>query len=169
MNWLGRRWRFETRLTPEQCAERLRGGIDGYFGLFGTKPVIGHVSTRGASLRKRIWYRNSFQSVLSARFLGELGSTAVECRSGMGYFALVFLVVWSGIMLSFGGSILLSALNDPSPNGPGAGVAFFPLTMIVFAAIFVAFGRWLAREEDAFLEQFLRQRLDASSIGAVFD
>ncbi len=161
MNWIGRRWRFETALTPEECAARLAPAIDGYLSLFGGKSVVGHANARGASLRKRIWYNNSFRSVLSAKFRRDGAATIVDCRTGMSGFTIGFMIVWCGMVALIGGSVAISVLAGP--NSQGAGVALFPIGMIAFAAVIVGFGRWLARDEDEFLNAFLLRRLDARS------
>jgi hypothetical protein len=160
MSWIDRRWRFETTLTPEECAARLGSAIDGYLSLFGGKAVIGHANARGASLRKRIWYNNSCRSVLDAKFRRDGATTIVDCRTGMSRFTVGFMIVWCGIVALLGGSIVILALN--SPNGEAGGMALFPIGMIAFAAVIVGFGRWLARGEDEFLNAFLRRKLDAA-------
>jgi hypothetical protein len=162
MSWIDRRWRFETTLTPEECAARLSPAIDGYFSLFGGKTVIGHANAGGAGLRKRIWYNNSFRSVLTARFQRNGTRTLVECRTGMSIFVIGFMVVWCGGVLLIGGGVAFSALSDPSLGAGSLGLALFPVAMIGFAAAIVAFGRWLARDEAEFLDAFLRRRLDAA-------
>jgi len=161
MIWRDERWRFETTLTPEECAARLRPAIDGYLMFFGGKSVIGHANTGGASLRKRIWYRNSFQTVLDARFRQEGTTTIVEGRTGMGILTRVFMLIWCGAVLLIGGGVTLSALSASEGGAGTIGAGLFPVGMVAFAVALVTFGRWLARDEAAFLLSFLRGRLDA--------
>jgi hypothetical protein len=163
MNWRGRRWRFETTLTPEECAERLRPAVDGYFKLFGGKPVVGRVNARGVSLRKRIGYNNGFQTLLSASFRRDGATTFVEGHAGMSLFAMAFMVFWCGGVMSIAGRVVVSTLSGPNVDGVGLELALFPLGMIAIAAAIVVFGRWLARDEAAFLISFLRRRLDATA------
>ena len=56
-------------LPPDECVARLRIAVDpgGVFFGFGSKPVIGRVFRRWVCLRKRIGYRNSFQTFLIGR------------------------------------------------------------------------------------------------------
>lgn len=159
MIWRDERWRFETTLTPEECAARLRPAIDDYLMIFGGKSVIGHAHAGGASLRKRIWYRNGFQTVLDAKFRREGATTIVEGRTGMGTFTKLFMLAWCGMLILIGGGMMLSVLSA-SGGVEGIGVGLFPFGMIAFAVVLVGFGRWLARDEAAFLLSFLHRRLD---------
>ena len=160
MDWRGERWRFETPLKPEVCAERLRPVVDGYFKLFGDNSLIGHVSPQGARLKKRIGYRNDFQSQLTARFRQDGAKTIVEGRTGMNDFTLAFLAFWFVVVTPFSLWIAVSGSRGPDAYGEKSLLELLPIVTIAFAVAVVAFGRWLARNEAAFLKAALRSRLD---------
>lgn len=152
----------QSPLRPGECAERLRAGIDGDFMLFGGKPVIGSVGESSARLRKRIWYRNSFQSVMRVTFVDRGTGTEITCRSGMSIFTTVFMVVWFGAVGLFGLAFLGSIFDHA--GGGGAPAALFPLGMIAFGVALVLIGRFIARNEHADLLAFVTHVTDAKPV-----
>jgi hypothetical protein len=141
-----------TPLTPEQCVSRLTAAIDpqGFKGLFGSKPVIGRVTTSSLRLRKRIRYRNSFQSYLTATMRKEGGGSVISGKIAMDPAVWVFLGVWLGLPTLFGGMLSIFAVasmisGHRQPN-QWLGV-IIPVGMIAFGLALVPIGRFLARNE----------------------
>ena len=159
-------------LSVADCVARLREAIDPPSKLFGSRPVVGRVDNGGFRLHKRIHYRSSFQTHAMARFHEDEAGTRVSCRFGMHPVVLVFFAAWMSIVLVVGARGLVIALGaafSTRPEGaapfavPLAG-AVLPLGMLVFGAALVGFGRWLAREEERFLTDFLCVRLEAGGV-----
>ena len=160
---------LRSSLSVADCVARLREAIDPPSTLFGSRPVVGRVDSGGFRLHKRIHYRSSFQTHAMARFREAEAGTHVSCRFGVHPVILVFFVVWMSIVLVVGARglvIVVDAVFSARPEGaapfavPLAG-ALLPLGMLVFGAGLFCFGRWLARDEERFLADFLRVTLKA--------
>ena len=66
-------------LTPAECVSKLEAAIDyegfmllSFASIFGSKPVIGRVTESSIRLRKRIYYRNSFQNISRQLYLQQI-------------------------------------------------------------------------------------------------
>jgi hypothetical protein len=162
-----------TPLTPTECALRLTAAIDAersaFFslaGLLGSKPVAGRVTESSLRLRKRIGYRNSFQSFLTATMQQELGGTVISGEVGMHPFVRVSMFIWFGGVILIGGTIFAASISSMI-FGSGSlrqnawlG-AVIPPVMLAFGYGLIRFGRYLARHDARFLTDFLIQTLDA--------
>ena len=163
-----------TPLPPPECARRLSSAIDddGWLwlislrGLVGSKPVIGHVTETWLRLRKRIGYRNSFQTILSASLRPEGGGTLIHGTAGVHVVVRAFMFVWFGGVMLGGGAIFLGTLaallfgSGPRPPNAWAGIVM-PWVMLGFGIGLVAGCRYLARDETRFLTDFLDSTLGA--------
>jgi hypothetical protein len=129
--------------------------------IFGTRPVIGRIRGTRLTARKRIWYRNSFQTYLSAELTDHENQTLVRCGFSMHPFVIAFVAVWFAGAVFGGGTLFIQSLirliSDPSraPGSVWGGLAV-PVGLILFGAGLLAFGRWLACDEQAFLIDFVR-------------
>ena len=129
-------------LAADECVSRLEAAMDkessGLFrwDAFGSKPVIGTVSGDSLSLRKRIFYRNSFQTSLSAKIRPERGGTVISGEMGMDTLVRAFLVIWFGGVILIGGSMSVSSVSDLLSGSPRPGNnivgAVVPLLMAGF-------------------------------------
>ncbi len=148
-------------LTPDECVSRICAAIDNY-GLFswgGSRHVIGRVSRLTVRLRKRIWYRNSFQTFLTGYFERRGNSTVFIGQTGLHPFALLFLVVWFGSLLIIGVStVVFEQVTNQSRLLGCAGLVL----MIGLMVGIVWSGRWLARDEEQFLIAFLAEVIAAN-------
>jgi hypothetical protein len=147
-------------LTPDECVARLRAATDrdGLLSWFGSRPVVGRVSEGSVRLRKRIGYRNSFQTILTGSLEGCGGATLFHGRPGMSPLVTGFMAVWLGLTLLIGG-VFVAALIAGRVGLLGTVI---PPLMLAFGAGLVWFGRWLARGEEAFLVAFVAQVIGAS-------
>ena len=161
-------------LSVVDCVARLREAIDPPSKLFGSRPVVGRVDSGGFRLCKRIHYRSSFQTHAMARFREDGAGTRVSCRFGVHPVILVFVAAWMSIVLVVGARgfvIALGAVFSSRPEGaaplalPLTG-AMLPAAMLVFGAALFGFGRWLARDEERFLTDFLGVTLGAKIVPA---
>src|SRR4051812_21410120 len=106
-------------LPPAECASRLKAVIDtersalfSFAGLFGSRPVVGRVTESSLRLRKRIGYRNSFQSFLTATMRPEAGGTLISGDVAMHPFVRVFMFVWFGGVVLIGGTMFLATVGS---------------------------------------------------------
>jgi len=140
----------------EQACRRLTSMMDK--SIFGTRPVIGRIRGRRLTARKRIRYINSLQTYLSAELIDLENETLIRCNFSMHPFVIPLVTVWFAGAALFGGAIFIPSLirliYDPS-RAPVSGLVV-PVGLILFGIAFLAYARWLARDEEAFLLDFVR-------------
>jgi hypothetical protein len=156
-------------LSREECEARLRAATDrdGLLSCFGSRQVVGRVSGGSVRLRKRIGYRNSFQTFLIGSLKGRDGATIFRGRAGMHPFVTGFMAVWFSLLVLIGGAAFAAAVGGLiAGQGQPLG-AIIPPLMLVFGVGLVCFGRWLARSEEAYLIAFVADAIDASSAAKV--
>jgi len=161
-------------LPLDECARRISDAIDSersplfsLVSLFGSHPVAGRVDGFSLSLRKRIGYRNSFQSHLTATMRAEGSGTLVSGEFAMHPFVRVFMTIWFSGVILIGGTMFIVAtgafLFGSPPRGNNAWVGIFvPPVMVAFGFALVRFGRYLARDEARFITEFLVRVLNAN-------
>jgi hypothetical protein len=144
-------------LPRVECVARLRSKVgtawDG-------STVIGSVNENSFRLRKRIFYRNSFQASLSGKLIDDNGQTRVHGRVGLHPFVTAFLSVWIGIVL-IGCMWMIESLVSgaiPANRWPQAAI---PFLMLVGGVAILKVGQFLSRDEADFLIDFVRRTLDA--------
>jgi len=141
-------------------------GLFSLAGLFGSKPVVGRVTETSLRLRKRIGYRNSFQSFLAATLRPEAGGTVISGEVAMHPFVRVFMLIWFGGVILIGGTMFVATVGTML-FGSGSQYqnawmgAVIPPILLAFGFGLVRFGRYLARDETRFLTGFLIQTLNA--------
>ena len=136
---------------PDQCALRLGEAIDSPLELSGEKKVVGIVTRGSASLRRRISYRNSFQTRLEVLITPEGEGARLSCSTESSPVSLVAAIVAALLLVQF-------SLTGSWP------MLLASLVLMTFGgAAFVA-SRDAARHEGQFLVGFLQQTLNASEI-----
>ena len=154
-----------TGIPPDECCSRLKESVASSWSFDFPAPVVGMVAERRFRLRRRIWYRNSFQAI-AAGTLEESGpGTRIRCEFRMNLFVQAFMVVWLCGAVLISGGLAVSTIAAFLRTGDGGWNA---LVAVCFASIFpifgaglLAFGRWLARDERAFLIGHIRTNLEA--------
>lgn len=166
-------------LSPEECARRISDAMDSERSAlfsdalqFGSRPVAGRVDACSIKLRKRIRYRNAFQSFLTAKMHPEGSGTIVSGEFAMQPFMRVILRIWSGSVILIGGAFFVATVSaylfSSTPRGDNAWIiAVVPLGMIVSGFAIVRFGRYLARNEARFITDFLIHALNANDRNAL--
>ena len=152
-------------LTPSECLGRLRAVVDPQWKLFGSKPVLGSVTASRFWGCRRIYYGNSYRTFIFARFLTEPSGSKINIRFGISPFVFLFMCVWFGLGFLVGLGMLYSAISSYSHgNAPPYTWVFlvFPWAILGAGYGMLRFGRWLARNEKAFLLDFLRKELSAT-------
>jgi hypothetical protein len=149
-------------LPAEECVQRLRfKTAEGWSG-----SVIGSIGETSFRLRKRIGYRNSFQTSLYGKIIAENGQTRLHCKIGLHPFVRVFLMIWFG-GVSIGCAAMVIRAFDLLRSGHGSfpmnGWQAFavPFLMLGFGAVLVGGGKHLARDEQDFLIDYVRRAVDA--------
>jgi len=125
----------------------------------GEKSVVGTVSGASVRLRKRIGYRNSFQASLAGTF--EPHESGTVFRGSVGLHPLVKggIALWTGYVALWcvgGVAVAVRCLLTGAPLSIGLGI---PPLMLAFAAALVRGGQYLARDEEQFLIDFVKDAL----------
>ena len=159
---------------PAECASRLSAAIDAensallsLAGVFGNKPFLGRVTETSLHLRKRIAYRNSFQSMFSGTMRPSNGGTVITGDFAMHPFVIVFMAVWFCGVLGIGGTLAIATIahlfSGAEPRGDHDWLGIVaPVGMAIFGVALVAVGRYIARQEAQFITDFLTRTLDAA-------
>ena len=137
-------------LPSAECAARLASAIDversvlfSSAALFGSKPVIGQATESSLRLRKRINYRNSFQSFLFGIMRPQQGGTLISCTFAMHPMVRAFMFIWFGILAVVGATLTFATVkgvlissdgNRHSPMG-----IIIPLAMLIFGFALIRF------------------------------
>lgn len=164
-------------LPPEECAARLRAAIDhegavSATGLFGTKAVAGRVAGRSVRLRKRnplpAW--NSFQTFLVGTLEPLAGGTRLRGSLGMHPAVRAGVAAGAGLAGVAGGATATVVIGRwLSAGGSFPGWAVIPPLVAAVITTGVGFGRYMARDESAFLVAFLVATLGSPRGSEVID
>ena len=156
-----------TNLPRDECVRRLRAGVSSYWAVASGKPVFGGIDGDALSLRKRIYYRNSFQPTLRARLSDAPGGgTRIQGEIAQANFmpaviaGAVIFVLAIGLVVSLLGSrgIQVAAIPPAAWIAPLASIPFFAALGVGI----VYLGRAFARGEPKFLTDFLSRTLEAT-------
>ena len=165
----GHRLVLRTPLAPDECAARLQARTLSPWGLFvsglmmrgqGDRPVYGSVSSRGFSLCLRIPYKNSFQTRAAGRFEADRSGSRVDVRFGMATSLKIFWAVGIAGLLAF---LVVAGTSFVAGKGvPSLTFVWVPIAACGFMFVVMKYGRWLARDEERKLQEFLVRELEAS-------
>lgn len=159
---------FTSPLSPAECLARLNQEVDARWKLFGSRPVIGATGRSDFTGYKRISYSNSFRTIVFAQFQECGPGSRIQLRFGMSSFTIAFLVLWFGGVLLSGTMMMVHAVSAYWRHEARPETWVFvaaPLAMAGFGLGLVKFGRWLGRDEPAFLTDFLQNTLEATKLG----
>jgi hypothetical protein len=164
---------FRSPHSIEECHRRLKESVDtSFFPFFSSKQVAGKVSKNSISIRKRISYRNSFQTVLRGSLNPTTNGTEIMSTIGLHPFVKIFMIIWFCGLIIIGGMIIVIALssffreNSPTDIGSIMGI-LIPPGLTVFGIALLKFGKYLARDESIILKNFLIDLLEAKEINNV--
>jgi hypothetical protein len=146
--------------------------------IIGGKRVLGKIGGKAIRLRKWLSSQagsnsfsagsNAFQTYLFGQLIDDGGQTRLRCRFAIHPIVFVIVLLWFGGVLFAALLPLWTGQRSVTVNVPtgsyivdGWGVFVFPLLLAACGTALVVAGRYLARDEKAFLIDFLRQTLDA--------
>ena len=166
---------FHTDYTIEHCVEVLKSSIDearfallSWSGYADSKDVVGSVKGHAFRLQKRRYYRNDFAPYFYGRFLSQEGGTRIEGYFDFGRFTKIFWSIWMTVVILFAAIALIFWLSGETsiPSSDWWAALVLP-GLIMFGIILPKFGRWLGRNEETFILEFLQRifvgRIDRSS------
>jgi len=155
----GRTATLRTRLDAEAVAANLAAGMDSPFTMFGHMPVVGDVDLTRATVRRRIPYRNSFQTVVEAIYEPQGAGMLIRCRSRLHLMTTVMLGFWAVGFVLIAGNVAIAALKGRVEGGP-----WWILMPLLFAAcvlVLIWVGRWFARGEFDYLVDYIAEKTHA--------
>lgn len=110
-------------------------------------------------LRKRVGYRNSFQTVLAVEWSADDPGTRIVCNARLHIGVMLFLFAWFGGVLLIGGPLMAASFLG-ALQGDGNHVWPQVLVIMLGGIAIVALGRFSARDEERFLLQFVSEVLE---------
>jgi hypothetical protein len=143
-----------SNLSRAQCIERLRERVGNRYAMH--RSFFGRVTDTAFWVEQRLGYRNSFKTRLRANLVEGVKGTRIRCQVGVQPLVFWFMVLWF--------SAVFSALLFDLVTSSGS-IAAPLLQMLVCGAALVAVGRFLARNEQKALIDFVRNSLDAHIAG----
>jgi len=154
-------------LPRTECAQRLRQHVSGEWSLLTDSGVVGTITgDTSFVMRKKIYYRNSFQRRLHGQ-LSDAPSGGTRIHGETREMDLKWVFVLAGIVVAIafiGVGVTLFTLRDQLHDIPIAAIIGPVLLIPVLVGIMVAMvavGRRLAHSEEAFLVDWLKRTLDA--------
>jgi hypothetical protein len=153
-------------LPRAECEKRLRQHVSSEWSLVTDAGVVGSIDGDAFRIRKKIYYRNSFQKHLYG-VLSDApgGGTAIHCEAREMNLRWVFILAGVIAALAFAGVALTmfthrAQLHDvPMVALIGPALVVPLLVAIMVGAI--ALGRYVSRGEPQFLIAFLKRTLEA--------
>lgn len=163
-----------TYYPPEDCIERLRDDI-GREPIFryipGTHPMMGRVWKNKIWVRKRVAdfaSINSFQTWMTATFEQEGFKTRIRCRFGLSSVTWWVLMLWFGFIgsMCITGIVMIPVqcilfiILEKSPGTENL-LVLLPYFMLAAGVAMLRVGRYVARDEQAYLTDILKTKLNA--------
>jgi hypothetical protein len=158
---------FRSAFGLAESVERLRAATKrSAFSSLGETAAVGKVSEQGVRLQRVIpMVGNSFKPFFVGRFEVRDGATVLAGRFGLLTIVKIFMTFWLGMAFLFAGGMLLGRFSSPNPIPPF--LALQPFLMLGFGIALVAVGKWLARNDVAWLSNVIEGALgDTGKSGA---
>lgn len=155
---------FETALTVDECVDRLKVAMDARFGNFRGKADVG-----GFRLRRRIGYRNSFQTIAIGVFFTGTTGTRLVCRFGPRPAVLKFFAVWLAFVTLFCLGNFIAVVSSLTIGRPGLDFSkpdtlmfvAIPFGVLAGGVLMAAGALWATRNEVRFLMEVVVRNLEA--------
>jgi hypothetical protein len=135
--------RLETRLTIEQCKDRLASSIDPerfalWTGYAGSRPILGRIDDTSFRLQKRRSYSNSFAPFFFGQFVTFEKGARIEGSFRMHRLAKVFTAFWFSFL---GISSVTTLISVIAGRNKFQAAMLVPVGMMVFGAALIKFGQ----------------------------
>jgi hypothetical protein len=153
---------WESVYGLEESVSRLRAATKrSVFSALAEPAAVGTVTESRVKLQRVIpMFRNSFKPFLVGQFVKRGEHVFLVGRFTMDGFVKVFMTVWFGFLVVFG--VAAPFAHTVSRSGSFAFV-FAPIIMCGFGVGLVWFGKWLARNDAAWLADVVKRALGATA------
>ena len=158
---------FRSAFGLAESVERLRAATKrSAFSSLGETAAVGKVSEQRVRLQRVIpMVGNSFKPFFIGRFEIRDGVTVLTGRFTLLTIVKVFMTFWLGMALVFAGGMLLGHFSSPNPVP--SFLAVQPFLLLGFGIALLALGKWLARNDVAWLSNVIERALgDTGKSGA---
>jgi len=165
---------LHTGLSIEECQRRLIEGVDfprrtlaSFSGYRGSKPVLGRIEGHGIELSKRKYYHNASAPVFFGSLSPQPRGTRIEGHFDSPRWIRIFWRFWCAsvflIVLPVFFFVTRDILRGRMPLNESAWVGLLvPPFMLAIGGLMPKFGRWLGRNEEKFLLEFVKTTLAAT-------
>jgi len=158
------RYRLETKLSPEECAARLRPktgslwSVRSWFAPASRVPFQGSVSVGRFRLKIRhVMTRPTLLDEASGRISRQEDRTVIDLGVGVNTFDRAFVVLYAG----FPALVMFALIAGGQP----ADVLFIPAFFIAMLLLVTILVRTIGRSDEARLYEIIRESLEARSTG----
>ena len=105
-------------MPADAFVARIMAEIDSGWSLFGGRPVLGSVTGGRLRIFKRLRYRNSLQTMLTAEIVPQGNDTLLRCQLGPHNLGLVVYLVALAVSGLVAAAAVPTLLDGPSPQRP---------------------------------------------------
>lgn len=158
-------------LPPNQVLERLRECVDeesfslfSFSGYDGNNPVLGRFDDDSFRLRKRIYYRNSFEILFFARIEFRDGGSAIVGHFAMSGFVQAFIYLWFSLVALLGSVLFIAGIATILSKGSDSETLaslLVPPGLLLFGFLLVKIGNVLSSPNEDFIINYLEEKLSA--------
>jgi hypothetical protein len=164
---------LHTDIGVSECLNRIRESIDeerwtifSFSGYAGSKKILGKIKGNKIRLQKRRYYRNSFSPYFYAMVSPESHGTRIEGHFDCLPFVKIFMRIWLGFVVVLGCFIYVLMLEDLLTGRAHRRADIYlgilvPPGLVLFGLLLPRFGRWLGRNEESYILDFLQRALPA--------
>ncbi len=165
---------LHTGLSIEECQRHLTEAVDfprrtlfSLSGYQGRKRVLGWVDNHEFELSKRKYYHNAFAPVFFGSLSPQPRGTRIEGHFDSPRWIRIFWGIWCAFVVVLVVPIFIlmvrELLRGRMPLNESAWVGLLvPPFMLAIGGLMPKFGRWLGRNEEKFLLEFVKTTLAAT-------
>jgi hypothetical protein len=153
---------WESAYGLEESVSRLRAATKrSVFSALAESAAVGTVTESRVKLQRVIpMVRNSFKPFLIGQFVKRGEHVFLVGRFTMLGFVKVFMTVWFGFLVAFG---VAAPFAQTASKSATLALVFGPITMCCFGVGLVWFGKWLARNDAAWLADVVKRAIGATA------
>jgi hypothetical protein len=160
-------------LRPDEALKKLEENIQPKLPFIwkrkGQKPYLGKIEGFHFSLRRIIFYRNSFLPMIEGEIQPEMGGSSIRITMHPHIWVLAFMGLWLGGISIFFLAVLFNLLSfgtNASPHQPHEMLIILPIVMIVFGYVLCLGGFKLesVKSKTFFRDLFQAARVDETTL-----
>jgi hypothetical protein len=147
-----------------EVVRRIADAIDPMFAPLGAKPAQGYVKGDSAVVRRRIRYRNTFQTMAKMKLSDQGTGTRIEADYGAAIVVIVLAAAWAIVVVAAAVGFFAVQQGAQTPEDRTTMMLpflLFPIVFLIGFTLTALFVRSAARADKAFLTNFIKTTLDA--------